>query len=228
MQTILHGDDEIKTHTELARLVDEAKKRGVQILHIEAKGVTIPDLESSIGTQELFASEKMVIVDRLHSLPKSKSKDELIEWIASQKSTTVHIVFVESKVLTPTQLKKFPESQALLFKLPGLLFHFVETLGIQSSSTLITTFHQVLNTQDVEFVFTMIVRQIRILIAFVADGTYEGPPFGRQKIQTQARSFSLDGLLSIHKKLLEIDTRQKTSRASLSLAQEIDLLLTEL
>jgi DNA polymerase III delta subunit len=194
---------------------------------VEAKGITIPDLESTIGTQELFAAQKMVIIDRLHSLPKSKHKDELIDWITAQKSESTHIVFVENKILTPTMLKKFPTAQVQLYKLPSLVFMFIDAIGTLPAAKLITMFHQILLTQDPEFVFTMIVRQVRILIAFVADGVYEGPPFGRSKIQRQSQAFSIERLLVLHHKLLDIDRRQKTSRASLSLAQEIDLLLTE-
>lgn len=227
MFTILHGDDEMQVHKELARLISQAKQRGEQVVHLAAKEITIPDLESTIGTQELFAAEKLVVIDRLHSLPKSKRKDELIDWIAAQKSDVTHIVFVENKILTPTMLKNFATAQVQLYKLPSLVFTFIDALGTQPSHRLITMFHQIIATQDTEFVFTMIVRQVRILIAFVADGVYEGPPFGRSKIQKQSQAFSLEQLLALHSKLLHIDQRQKTSRASLTLAQEIDLLLTE-
>jgi hypothetical protein len=160
-------------------------------------------------------------------LPKSKFKDEVIDWISARKSPETTVVLVENKALTATQLKKFPDAKVMLFKLPALLFSFVDALGTERPAKLITMFHQILNSQDAEFVFVMIVRQVRMLIAFVADGAYEGPPFGRQKIQAQARAFTLERLLTLHQRLLEVDIRQKTSRNSLSLTQEIDLLLTE-
>ena len=81
--------------------------------------------------------------------------------------------------------------------------------------------------QDAEFVFVMLIRQIRMLLAYKSDGIYDGPPFGRGKIVKQSEKFTLEKLVALHKRMLEIDFGQKTSRSALTLAQEIDLFLTE-
>lgn len=227
MLTILHGDDEVAIHKELSRLIGDATARGVQVVRVDAKGLTLPQLESMLGTQDLFATEKVLVIDRLHGLVKSKAKDELIDLVASQAAGTTSIALTENKVLTATMLKKFPTAKALLFKLPMLLFSFVDSIGKQPKSQLISTFHQIILTQEAEFVFAMIVRQVRMLIAYVSDGTYSGSPFGRNKIVSQASQFSLPKLLMIHESLLQIDIGQKTSRSPLTLTQEIDLFLTQ-
>lgn len=225
MITILHGDDEVKVHAECVRLLDSAKKSGTQTVRIDGKSLTIEVLENSIGTQELFATKKLVVIDRLHSLPKSKLKDTFIKWIASHSDELIDIVLVENKLLTVTQLKQFSSANVQVFKLPQLLFSWIESLGMIPKDKLITQFHQILETQDAEFVFAMLIRQVRQLLLFVSDGSFSGPPFARGKLEKQARKFSEPQLLALHEKLLKIDMGQKTSRSTLTLPQEIDLFL---
>lgn len=228
MLSILHGDDEIAIHKELSRILADANAKGIQVVRVDAKGLTLPILESMLGTQELFASEKVVVIDRLHGLVKSKAKDELIQFIADRPQTTddsTSVIVVENKALTATMLKKFPTARTQVFKLPMLLFSFVDALGMQPHPRLITTFHQIIATQDAEFVFAMLMRQIRMLIAYVSDGSYSGAPFGRAKIAAQAKLFTIEKLLGLHQALLAIDIGQKTSSSPLTLTQEIDLFL---
>ncbi len=230
MFSILHGDDEVKVHNELLRQIDVAKKSGVQIVRLQAKKLSIADIDTALATQELFATEKLVIIDSLHGLPKSKFKDTLIDYIAStiQKiDPLISVVFVENKILTATQLKKFPTANAQIFKLPVLLFTCMDSLGLKKPSELISLFHKVVETQEPELVFAMLCRQIRMLLLYASDGIYEGAPFGRSKIERQSQAFTLDVLRQHHQKLLLIDHGQKTSRSSLSLTQEIDLFLSQ-
>jgi len=71
----------------------------------------------------------------------------------------------------------------------------------------------------------MLARQTRMLIEVRESGTMTGAPWMVQKIKRQGQSFSLQQLLKIHHQLLEIDLHQKTSTNTLSLDQELDLLL---
>ncbi len=101
-------------------------------------------------------------------------------------------------------------------------------LGLVSTDKLISQFHTILESQDAEFVFAMIIRQVRQMLLFLSDGSFSGPPFARGKLEKQAKRFSVERLLTLHTRLLEIDRRQKTSRSALTLPQEIDLFLSEL
>lgn len=231
MFTILHGDDSVKLQSHLRLLVTQASEKHIPITRLLAKDLSLSDLEIALGTQELFASEKLIIIEGLHSLPKSKRKEELLEKIKFQipnSNDQTHIICVENKTLTATQLKSFQTAKVMAFKLPVIVFQFIESIGIMGHMEAITRFHQVLEHQDAEFVFVMLIRQIRMLLAYIADGVYDGPPFGRSKIERQAKKFSLEQLLLLHKTLLDIDVRQKTSKTVLTLTQEIDLFLASL
>ncbi len=225
---IVHGDDRVKISGEVTRILSSFSDRHIPIQRVEVKNLTVAELESILGTSQLFAQEKCVLLDGLHSLPKSKRKDELLSYMSSMQSSEITTILVENKVLTPAQLRKFSTAQVILHKLPMLLFTFVETIGVYPKEKSVALFHQILQTQEAEFVFAMICRQIRTLLSFAADGKYEGPPFGKQKIVSQAKAFSLDRLFAIHTRLVAIDQAVKTSRSPLELSQEIDLLLLSL
>lgn len=229
--TLLHGDDSVRIHARALALVSSAQKDGAVLERVEAKGLSIATLESIVGTEQLFSSKKVIWIDRLHSLPKSTLKDGLITWIVAwaeaNPDTECHIILTEEKVLPPAQLKKIPVSTIEIFKLPQILFSFIESIGVVAPTRAVTLFHEVLQNQEVELVFAMIVRQIRMLLLFVSGGIYVGPPFGRTKIITQSKNFTQAQLLDIHRRLLAIDLGQKTSSSPHTLIQEIDLLLLE-
>ncbi|MBP9699956.1 hypothetical protein KBD71_01605 [Candidatus Woesebacteria bacterium] len=228
MMVIIHGEDEVKIHQYLASVLDSYRAKNISISRTDAKGLSISDLETLVGTDELFASQKVVVIDRIHALPKSKQKDLLLSWLAEFKSPTTDVVLVEHKILTPTQLKKFGSADVQLFKLPSALFSFLETIGTQPAHKSVTLFHQVLENQEAEQVFVMMIRQFRQLLQYRSDRVYLGPPFGRAKIQKQSEKFETERLLSLYNRLLHIDLGQKTSTSVLSLTQEIDLFLLEL
>ncbi len=51
------------------------------------------------------------------------------------------------------------------------------------------------------------------------------PPFMAAKLRRQLQTFTEQQLLQLHRKLLELDLEQKTSRQPLSLAAQLELLL---
>lgn len=228
MVTIIHGDDELKVHQNLSALLKTYRVDHFTVVRLDAKGLSISDLETAVGTEELFAVKKVVVIDRIHALPKSKQKDLLIDWLSVFKSSTTDVVLLEQKILTATQLKKFPSADVRLYKLPSVLFSFLETIGTQPAHKSVTQFHQVLENQEVEQVFVMMIRQFRILLQYSSDGVYNGPPFGRSKIQKQSDRLPTERLLQLYERLLKIDLGQKTSTSVLSLTQEIDLFLLEI
>lgn len=227
MIKILHGDHEVKIHEALVKLMERARASGVSITRLNAKNLDLAKLETALGTETLFSVGKLIIIDDLLTLPKSKKKESLISWIENHVSDSIQLVLVEKKTLTALAQKQFSKAECLLFKYPNQLFIWLESLGGILPARNFTLFHAVLEREAPELIFVMLVRQIRILIAFVADGVYEGNPYLRSKIVAQAKHFSLNKLLSIHARLLEIDIEQKTSASALTLVQNLDLLLAQ-
>jgi DNA polymerase III delta subunit len=224
---ILHGDHETALYTEISSQLEKAKKEGRDIVRLDGKKLTIFDLERALGTDALFANKKLVIIERFLSSTRSKAKDALIAFIQKLDNPETEIVFVEPKILTALQLKAFPKAIQKQFKYPPVLFTWIESIGIKNRVEVLSLFHTALEQEDAYICFAMLIRQVRILLSF-KDGSYAGPPFLRAKVDKQARGFSLEKLLHLHTRLLEIDEGEKTSTSSLSLPQNLDLLLAEL
>ncbi len=225
MITVLHGGHEVKIAQEIFRIIQDFHVRGVEVIRLGAKKLTLGDLETSVGTQTLFSTQKLVVIDGLFSLPKSKKKDELLHWLRDHDREDMTIYLLEKKALGVTAQKIFPKANFKLFKYPAVLFAWLESIGAIPASKSLELFHEVLKREEVELCFVMLVRQVRLLLGFIADGTYDGPPFFRTKLSSQARHFTQEHLLSLHSELLDLDEKVKTSSLSMPLAANLDLIL---
>lgn len=224
MLTVLHGENIIASRDKLVELITQAKEKNKTIERLDAKKINPGLLESKLIKQDLFGTERTVVIDELHSLPRSKQKELLIELITK---SDVDVILWEKRKLTPTMIKNFPRATNLEFKLSSALFKWLDSLNgsKKNKNQQLLTFRQTLQTEDPHLCLVMLARQIRMLIQAKDGGSISGSPWMVKKIKKQSQSFNLPQLLNIHHRLLEIDLRQKTSTNTLELDQELDLLL---
>ena len=224
MLIILHGENIIDSRNKLVELINDAKNKNKSIERLDAKKINPGILESKLVKQDLFGTEITIIIEELHSLPRSKQKKLLVELIAKSE---VSVILWEKRKLTATMLKKFPQAKTIEFKLSNSLFNWLDSLSgnKKNRKQQITTLHQALKDEDPYLCLIMLARQTRMLIQVKESGTMAGSPWMVQKIKKQSQLFSLQQLLNIHRQLLNIDLHQKTSTNALNLDQELDLLL---
>lgn len=229
---VLHGDNSVQSRHTLGQLLAEARQANKVVVRLEAKKLTLADLQETLRSESLFGDEKLVVVEELHSLPTSNRKKELIEAVAesaqNQGSTTV--IVWEKRPLTATMLKKLGSSDVQEFKLSKSLFAWLDSLNghKRNLSAQLKLFHDAIAQEGEYLCFLMLARQTRMLLSAADGGEIKGPPFMIGKLTKQAQSFTLDQLWRLHQQLLEIDYRQKTSASPLDLTQELDLLLVNL
>lgn len=117
------------------------------------------------------------------------------------------------------------------------IFELVDALGNRDRKTAIGVFHQLLVDQDQMRIFSMIVRQFRLLLLTREIMDYNGTeadiarrlklhPYVARKISNQARRFSQNQLDTIYRLLLEIDSETKTGVMSVDI--NVDLLIAEI
>ena len=117
------------------------------------------------------------------------------------------------------------------------IFELVDALGNRDKKTAVGVFHQLLADQDQMRIFSMIVRQFRLLLLTREILDHNGMeadianrlklhPFVARKISAQARHFSQNQLDTIYHLLLEIDSQTKTGIMDVDL--NIDLLIAEI
>lgn len=226
MIRILHGDHEIQIYKELSKLLENSKTQGAEVVRLSAKKLTIPSLEIALGTEALFISRRIIIIEGLLSLPKSNLKNSLLSLVTKHDNSELEIVLVEKKALTALQLKGVPNAEVSNFKYPSILFSWLEGVGVVPAKQSSQLLHKLLETEDEQLVLIMLTRQVRTLISYAFDGIFIGLPFLRPKVANQAKHIGKERLLRLHTALLELDEKQKSSSLSMSLVANLDLLLT--
>lgn len=225
MLKILHGDQTLKSRQALYEILSEATQKKTEIKRVTAKELTEALLEELLGSQSLFESNQLIVIEELHSLPRSKKQTRLIELVSQ---STIPVVLWEKRELTKTMLKRFPKAEVKLYKSSNKLFPWLDSLGKTSKKRQLQVLQELKKEEGSGFVFAMLARQIRLLIATKDDGQVKGPPFVLSKLRKQAANFELTQLLMAHHKLLEIDYQQKISKSPWSIDEELDLWLLSL
>lgn len=241
---IIHGENTIKSRDKLTSLVQAARAAKLDVLRLLGKELTLAVLEEAFAASSLFGTDKIIVIEELHSLPKSGKKEQLIAAVGEQASiesqsgtglvalgstTLPAIILWEKRQLTPTMLKKFGKAQSEEFKSSSVLFKWLDGFGVsRDKSGQLKELHQIYDQDGAEFLFAMLARQVRLLLSAKDDGQLKGAPFIVTKLKKQAAAFGLEKLLQLHSQLLEIDRQQKTSATRLTLQQQLDLLVLSL
>jgi DNA polymerase III delta subunit len=227
MIIILHGENTIKSRARLTQLVNDLKVKNQEIIRLEAKKLELAQLEETLLKNSLFGNQETLIIEELHSLPKSKKKDELISLLAN--STQKDIILWEKRDLTATMLKKFPQGKAEQFKLTNALFSWLDLFHHQTPiKQNLQALQKAIKNNGDYMCFIMLARQISLLIYAKDGGQIKGAPFMISKLKKQAQAFSFEKLLGLHKQLFELDQQMKSSKNLLTLEQALDVLTISL
>ncbi len=221
---IIHGDNIIQSRKKLVEIIEENNEKGVLIERFNAKELDLPLLESKLQKTDLFGHSRMLIIEELHSLPKSKKLTSMIELLAN---SPVEVCLWEKRELTATMLKKVSSAKIHLFKMANSLFTWLDSLSSaeKSKSNQIILFRKSLIDNDEYLCLIMLVRQVRMMIKILDGSSIPGPSFLTNKVRAQANKFSIEQLLKVHQKLYQLDSKIKTSKNILTLSQEIEQII---
>lgn len=225
--TIIHGENTVNSREKLIDLINTAKTNAVEIIRYDAKELTEAILEETLGSSDLFGTKKLIVIEGLHSLPKSNKQKALIQMCTH--SGIHEIILWEKRDLTKTMLKPFADATVFEFKASKTLFSWLDTLGKRSDETKkLQLLHDAIKTDGEYFCFIMLIRQMRLLIQAKTGEPIGGAPFMITKLKSQANNFNQDELLKTYADLLKMDYAQKTSKNLLSMNQWLDLLTIKL
>lgn len=243
MITIIHGDD---ITTSRMYFFEEKKKYPDSVL-IDGSTLDATSLSQQLSSSGFFQeASPLFITDFFGKKKAGKELDGLIKLFSESKQT---VFFWEAKTLTPKQSGVFPNAEVKLFKLPQVLFAFLDALTPHNQRQLLSLFHQALKTSDADMLFYMLIRHIRILLALSEpsilssiDGNSRASkggnltieevarlaPWQKKKLLSQVKAFSKEKLIDIHEKLFRIDEAIKTGKSTTTLTKEIDFFLLSL
>jgi len=226
MLTILHGEHHLQSRRVLTQTLASAQNAGRQIAHVEVKNLESAALRISVQTQSLFAEPRTIIIEELHSLMKSKRKEELIKTIVEFADLDdVELVLWEKKQLTATELRQFPRATVQAFLPTRSMFTWLNALSGQQhdavKARMLSLQRNAVDSDGEQFCFAMVMRQVRMLMEAKEGQGAAGQNF---KMVAQAKLFTWSQLFFIHKQLLHIDLMQKTSGSSFSISSQLELL----
>jgi len=203
---ILHGDDSIKSFARLSKFIDSAKSRGWEIITDEFP-----------NTPSLFGNDRLIIYRDYKLL----SKNDINNF---SKFDGTLVIYHEG-IIPQAFLKSLPKDTKIEeFKLPVLLWNFLDGLYPGNSIRSIKEFHKIIERDAPEMIFTLITKLFRDLYWVKIDSSalsYQG--WRIQKLKSQSSKFTIDQLKYLIEKLSETDIKVKTSKADL--VSELDLLI---
>src|SRR5258706_3092333 len=230
MITVIHGDDIVSSRNYFI------SQRGLSSDAVTLHGVTVNlnDVVQAVEGQGLFSEGRHIFIEEL--LSKRKAGKELTSILAclleNQKNNDIYLW--ESKDMTAKQLSSLKTVTIKQFKITKTIFQFLDTIRPKNGKTILMLLHKTLETEEIEFVFFMLVRQLRMLLALFEPGdesideVKRMAPWQKSKLQKQAKLFTIESLKDFYKKLLDIDIAQKTGGLALPLSETIDFLLLEI
>ncbi len=228
MLHIFHGEHVNASRKELAKIRE--KYTGREIIVLDGKTASVTSLIQATEATSFLAENKLVIIENLliKRLGKKKNDEVIIDFI-KKLPTDVTIVFWEEKELGKTILSLFPKNADIaVFKPDKNIFLFTESLVPKNHARSLQLLHRVMIEGDVEYIFSMIIRQIRLLLlAKKLNGSVPGlSPWQVSKLQKQAAMFSsLPQLLILYRKLLDIDVTIKNGSNPFSPSKNIELFI---
>lgn len=222
---IIHGDDIVASR----KFLNEEKGKAENTKLFSGSYSLTDMIQAFEGS--LFDNEISIFIENLLGKKKNTEKEEIITYLANQKNLSNIYVWEDTEISTKT-LQLFNGAESKLFKLPKLLFTFVDAIQPGQGKLLITLFHELLSQTDTDFVFAMILRQYRLLLAVTEpdsiDEVKKLSPWQIAKIKKQRSFFTEEKLLLQHSKLFTIDNKLKTGTLSLTLIQAIDFFLADM
>jgi DNA polymerase III delta subunit len=198
---LLHGDHNLKSYQRLSVFITEAKKRGWEITR------------NSLTSTSLFAKEQLFIID---DLKKVNKRD--FAWLKKNKEKlSGTLVIYHENTLPASSLKLLPKPDKIEeFKLPKLIFKFLDSFYPGNGKQCLKLLHQVIKTEAPEFVLALLARHLRDLYLVKTDiESLFYPSWRMSKLKKQAKHFSENKLKQIIKKLSQADVEAKTSAANL-------------
>ena len=215
---ILHGDDEIKSYERLMKFVETAKNRSWEVIYLDEGKMS---LSETLSTSSLFPGERFFVLKDIKKLGKKE-----VEWLnRKSKNLTGNLIIHHQGTVLDTLIKSLPEPVKVEeFKLPKLIFEFLDSIAPKNEKKSLTLLHQIVTSEPEEFVFSLLSRHLRDLYwAKVDENSLPYPSWRIGKLKKQAGNFSVGKLEEIIDSLANIDVEVKTSKSEI--VPSLDLLI---
>lgn len=229
MITLLHGDNVESSRNELMRLKEQAI--GIEIRILDGRSINETNFTQALEANSLFSGSTLVIIENLFGkLGKKQKLITSLSAIITRSSTATDIILWEDREVSITVIKSLGSGvKVQLFKTPISLFQFLDNLGLGSAKNSLFLFQKTLETHAPELILTMIVRRLRQVIMLKDHVMPEGlQDWQASRLTSQAKSFTMEKLLSMYQRLLDIEYAIKSGNSAFTLTQHLQQYIIDL
>jgi DNA polymerase III delta subunit len=222
---LLHGENLVASRQDLHERVTVAKQAGKEVVRLDGAKIEVEDLIQALDSGTLFGGERLVVVENLLSRPKSGAQERLVGVLEGYAGEN-DLILWEPKEVGQRLVKHVPaQSQVKLFKIPALLFKFLDQIGPYRKKEALAIFADLIKQSSPELVFYMLARQFHLLIQAADGQKLAGPPWLTGKLKRQAEAFQKSSLLTNYEQLFTIDESIKTGQTVMPLEWHLSLFL---
>ncbi len=208
---LICGDDTVASKNRYFEIKTKSAAKGFEIINAAAANLTF---------NSLFTDKILFCIDDAKKI----NLVQIEKITQDYKNSDINLLIWKSGSADAKLLKILgKETKVEKFDLPKIIFQLVENFypgNAEKFKKLLTEF---LKDENVEFLFTMLIRQIKELYLFHIDKkAFEKFPIWRaNKIKSQAEKFDLQNIKDLIIEMADLDIKVKTSKVDLLIALDI-------
>lgn len=210
---LLSGDYLTKSYERLTKFMEVAKNRGWEIISLD--GGVVNNLPEELSTSSLFQKEILYLLREVNKVKKNDLK-----WLNKNFNNLggTLIIYQEGNLSRDVSLLLPKEIKKEEFKLPRLIFNFLDSFYPGNIQNCLKLLHQVLKNEPPEFVFALLGRHLKNLYWILDDPkTLKYESWRKEKLLRQVKHFNgQEKIAEIIGLLAKIDIQSKTSEANLT------------
>jgi len=222
MKVLLHGDNTEASRDEFIHL--KTAENTKEIREFTGKQLDETGLIQATESNSLFGDGITIFIENLFT-PLGKKTKIAASYAAILKNADkqISIVLWESKELGKELLGLLePEISVRLFAYPKIIFTFLDSLQPGGSKKSLVLLDELLSTEAVELIWSMLISRVRILIQMKDNVVPERmSSWQAARLTNQARLFTMDKLLNMHKTLLTTEYSLKSGSSPYTFSELI-------
>lgn len=229
MIILLHGDDRQSSREAMLTLKKQFSHLDQRI--VNGKTADENTLVQALESQSVFGVSTAIIIENLLvTLGRKPKALEHVGEIFKRSGQSATIILWEEKEVTPILIKHLgPDVEQKLFKIPPVIFSFLDTLRPSNAKQLLSLYGKALEHSAPELIFALLVRRLRILVQFSGGVAPKGvAPWQLARLTKQARFFTMEQILAMEKQLLDAEYAIKTGNSPYTLSQHLERFLIAL
>jgi DNA polymerase III delta subunit len=203
---ILHGEDVVASRQAFNR---EKEIFAGEKLVFEGRDLGPSILVQAFEASSLFVEDKALFIENLIG----EAEPEVHKIIRDRLDQEgPQIVVWEKKKLTSKQRNSFPGAQLREFKLPQIIFKYLESLRPGNRREALSLLQQALGQNKSHYIFQMLIWHFRHLLIVGGNNWKEHfnlPGWRVGKLKKQLSFFSKARLIELYESLLKLDVAQK-------------------